>query len=170
VGRSHTPRTVANSAGAGEPVEGAAATTASLGGGGGGGGGGTHRHHHLHHHRATTHNDVTATDDSFTFFPGDTAAATAAATPPPSGSIQAAAAARMRRRALDVYFSQGKRGRWVPRSILIDLEPSVIDGIRGGALGKLFRPDGVVCARGGRGGGGAVTPRQLSVYSPLTSR
>jgi hypothetical protein len=69
VGRSHTPRTVANSAGAGEPVEGAAATTASLGGGGGGGGGGTHRHHHLHHHRATTHNDVTATDDSFTFFP-----------------------------------------------------------------------------------------------------
>ena len=39
-----------------------------------------------------------------------------------------AAAARMNHKSLGVYFSEGKRGRWVPRSVLVDLEPSIVDG------------------------------------------
>ena len=74
-------------------------------------------------------------------------------TPFVEGALHLTAAARVSRRALDVYFSEGKRGRWVPRSVLVDLEPSVLDNVRGGAMGNLFRPDGVVLSRGGRGGG-----------------
>lgn len=157
---------VANSAGAGEPVEGAAAASARRGGGK------IHRRHSANSTSTTStvnnsNNNVEAEDGSFSFFPNreveSTSIPTAARTvttprrphsPPGGGAIHSAAAARMSRRALDVYFSQGKRGRWVPRSVLVDLEPSVVDDIRGGAkMGKLFRPDGVVVSRGGRGGG-----------------
>ena len=53
-----------------------------------------------------------------------------------------------------VFFREGKRGRHVPRAVLCDLEPRAIDAVTGGALGGLFRPDGVVCDRAGVGAGG----------------
>ena len=38
--------------------------------------------------------------------------------------------------------------------MLCDLEPRAVDAVTGGALGGLFRPDGVVCDRAGVGAGG----------------
>ena len=35
-------------------------------------------------------------------------------------------------------------GKYVPRSVLVDLEPGTMDAIKGGPLGQLFRPDNFV--------------------------
>lgn len=38
----------------------------------------------------------------------------------------------------DVYFAQALGGRYVPRAVLVDLDPGPLDDIRAGALGRLF--------------------------------
>ena len=41
---------------------------------------------------------------------------------------------------IDVYFNEVQDSRYVPRAILLDLEPGVLDSIRAGPIGTLFRP------------------------------
>jgi len=52
---------------------------------------------------------------------------------------------------IGVYYSEASDGKYVPRSILVDLEPGVLDGIRAGPMGSLFRPDNYVNAQSGAG-------------------
>merc|ERR1712226_694446 len=52
---------------------------------------------------------------------------------------------------INVYFNEGMGGRYVPRAVLTDLEPGTMDAIRGGAYGKLFRPDNFVNGQSGAG-------------------
>lgn len=40
-----------------------------------------------------------------------------------------------------VFFSGGK---YVPRAILVDLEPGTMDSVRSGPFGQIFRPDNFV--------------------------
>lgn len=35
-------------------------------------------------------------------------------------------------------------GKYVPRAVLIDLEPGTMDSVRAGPYGQLFRPDNFV--------------------------
>ena len=35
----------------------------------------------------------------------------------------------------NVYFNEGASGRFVPRAILVDLEPGVVDAVRSGPFG-----------------------------------
>ena len=35
-------------------------------------------------------------------------------------------------------------GRYVPRAVLIDLEPGTMDSVRSGPFGQIFRPDNFV--------------------------
>jgi hypothetical protein len=35
-------------------------------------------------------------------------------------------------------------GKYVPRAILVDLEPGTMDSVRSGPFGQLFRPDNFV--------------------------
>uniref|UniRef100_A0A0K3C9U5 Tubulin beta chain n=1 Tax=Rhodotorula toruloides TaxID=5286 RepID=A0A0K3C9U5_RHOTO len=42
---------------------------------------------------------------------------------------------------LDVYFNEASDRKYVPRAVLVDLEPGTMDVIRAGPLGGLFRPD-----------------------------
>ncbi|KJE92574.1 tubulin beta-4 chain [Capsaspora owczarzaki ATCC 30864] len=51
----------------------------------------------------------------------------------------------------DVYFNESGNGRYVPRAVLVDLEPGTMDAIRGGPLGQLFRPDNFVFGQNGAG-------------------
>lgn len=44
---------------------------------------------------------------------------------------------------LDVYYSESSN-RYIPRAVMVDLEPATIDNIRSGPLGSLFRPDNFV--------------------------
>ncbi|KAI1696966.1 tubulin/FtsZ family, GTPase domain-containing protein [Ditylenchus destructor] len=50
-----------------------------------------------------------------------------------------------------VYYDESSGGRYVPRSISVDLEPSTMDSIRAGAYGHLFRSDNFVLGQSGAG-------------------
>ena len=42
---------------------------------------------------------------------------------------------------INVYFNEATGGRYVPRAVLMDLEPGTMDSVRAGPFGQLFRPD-----------------------------
>lgn len=48
-------------------------------------------------------------------------------------------------------YSEGMGGRFVPRSVLVDLEPGVIDSVRSAPIGQLFRPDNMIFGQSGAG-------------------
>ncbi|ETN65587.1 beta-Tubulin at 60D, partial [Anopheles darlingi] len=48
-------------------------------------------------------------------------------------------------------MSRSSGGKYVPRAILLDLEPGTMEAVRSGAYGKLFRPDNFVFGQSGAG-------------------
>ncbi|KNH04975.1 beta-tubulin [Perkinsela sp. CCAP 1560/4] len=52
---------------------------------------------------------------------------------------------------VNVYFSEGMSGRYVPRAVLMDLEPGTMDSVRAGPYGQIFRPDNFVFGQTGAG-------------------
>jgi len=52
---------------------------------------------------------------------------------------------------INVYFNEATGGRYVPRSILMDLEPGTMDSVRAGTYGSIFRPDNFVFGQSGAG-------------------
>merc|ERR550519_3175471 len=45
------------------------------------------------------------------------------------------------------FYQETGAGRYVPRSVFIDLEPSVIDEIRTGPYRQLFRPESMISGK-----------------------
>lgn len=41
--------------------------------------------------------------------------------------------------------------KYVPRAILVDLEPGTMDSVRSGPIGKMFRPDNFIFGQTGAG-------------------
>ncbi|XP_061727170.1 tubulin beta chain-like isoform X2 [Cydia pomonella] len=52
---------------------------------------------------------------------------------------------------IDVYYNEASGGKYVPRAVLVDLEPGTMDSVRGGPYGQLFRPDNFVFGQSGAG-------------------
>lgn len=52
---------------------------------------------------------------------------------------------------INVYFNEVNGLRYVPRAILMDLEPGTMDSIRAGPYGQLFRPDNFIFGQNGAG-------------------
>eukprot|EP00954_Amorphochlora_amoebiformis_P022367 1352849-Amorphochlora_amoeboformis.AAC.2 len=52
---------------------------------------------------------------------------------------------------INVYYNEASGGRYVPRAILVDLEPGTMDSVRAGPYGKIFRPDNFVFGQSGAG-------------------
>ena len=52
---------------------------------------------------------------------------------------------------INVYFNEATGGRYVPRAILMDLEPGTMDSVRSGPYGQIFRPDNFVFGQSGAG-------------------
>jgi tubulin beta len=46
---------------------------------------------------------------------------------------------------------QAAGGKYVPRAVLVDLEPGTMDAVKAGAFGELFRPDNFVFGQSGAG-------------------
>lgn len=46
----------------------------------------------------------------------------------------------LQKERLNVYYTESNGGRYVPRAILIDLEPGTMDTVRESPYGQLFRP------------------------------
>lgn len=52
---------------------------------------------------------------------------------------------------VNVYYNEASGGRYVPRAVLMDLEPGTMDSLRTGPYGKIFRPDNFVFGQNGAG-------------------
>ncbi|EDW68031.2 tubulin beta chain [Drosophila novamexicana] len=52
---------------------------------------------------------------------------------------------------IDVYYTEASSGKYVPRAVLIDLEPGTMDSVRQSPMGQLFRPDNFVFGQSGAG-------------------
>uniref|UniRef100_A0A8C9HLI8 Tubulin/FtsZ GTPase domain-containing protein n=1 Tax=Piliocolobus tephrosceles TaxID=591936 RepID=A0A8C9HLI8_9PRIM len=51
---------------------------------------------------------------------------------------------RLQLERIDVYYNEACGGRYVPRSVLVDLEPGTMDSVCSGPFGQIFRPDNFV--------------------------
>ncbi|KAK7863180.1 hypothetical protein R5R35_003432 [Gryllus longicercus] len=67
----------------------------------------------------------------------------------PTGAYHGDAATQLER--INVYYNVGSKGMYVPRSVLVDLEPGTMDAVRTGPFGRLFRPDNFVNGQSGAG-------------------
>ncbi|PAA47064.1 hypothetical protein BOX15_Mlig021256g3 [Macrostomum lignano] len=52
---------------------------------------------------------------------------------------------------ISVYYNEATGGKYVPRAILIDLEPGTMESVRASAFGMLFQPDNLVFGKSGAG-------------------
>ncbi|CAN6315020.1 unnamed protein product [Urochloa humidicola] len=52
---------------------------------------------------------------------------------------------------INVYYNEASGGRFVPRAVLMDLEPGTMDSVRSGPFGQIFRPDNFVFGQSGAG-------------------
>ncbi|KAJ2156634.1 gamma-tubulin [Coemansia sp. RSA 552] len=53
----------------------------------------------------------------------------------------------------DVFFYQADDDHYIPRSILVDLEPRVINNIMGSTYGQLYNPENIYLSKDGSGAG-----------------
>uniref|UniRef100_A0A8V5H4J4 Tubulin/FtsZ GTPase domain-containing protein n=1 Tax=Melopsittacus undulatus TaxID=13146 RepID=A0A8V5H4J4_MELUD len=68
----------------------------------------------------------------------------------PSGNYMGDSDLQLER--ISVYYNEASSHKYVPRAILVDLEPGTMDSVRSGAFGHLFRPDNFIFGRSlGRG-------------------
>ncbi|KAI1733237.1 tubulin/FtsZ family, GTPase domain-containing protein [Ditylenchus destructor] len=67
----------------------------------------------------------------------------------PDGSYKGESDLQIER--INVYYNEAIGGKYVPRAILVDLEPGTMDTIRSGPYGQLFRPDNFVFGQSGAG-------------------
>ncbi|XP_051168680.1 tubulin beta chain-like isoform X2 [Leptopilina boulardi] len=52
---------------------------------------------------------------------------------------------------INVYYNEASDNLYVPRSILVDLEPGTMDSVRSGPFGQIFRPDNFIFGHSGAG-------------------
>lgn len=52
---------------------------------------------------------------------------------------------------LNVYYNEASQNKYVPRAVLVDLEPGTMDAVRSGPFGNLFRPDNFIFGQSSAG-------------------
>ncbi|CAB3221140.1 unnamed protein product [Arctia plantaginis] len=52
---------------------------------------------------------------------------------------------------INVFYNEGLKSKYVPRAVLVDLEPGTMDALRSGVYGQLYRPDNSVFGVTGAG-------------------
>ncbi|XP_001600234.1 tubulin beta chain-like isoform X1 [Nasonia vitripennis] len=52
---------------------------------------------------------------------------------------------------INVYYNEVQEGKYVPRAILVDLEPGTMDSVRSGPYGEIYHPDNFVFGNSGAG-------------------
>ena len=52
---------------------------------------------------------------------------------------------------INVYYNEASGGKYVPRAVLVDLEPGTMDSVRSGPMGRIYRPDNFVFGQSGAG-------------------
>ena len=67
----------------------------------------------------------------------------------PTGNYEGTSELQLER--INVYYNEASGGKYVPRAILLDLEPGTMDSVRAGPYGQIFRPDNFVFGQSGAG-------------------
>ncbi|ODV64120.1 beta-tubulin [Ascoidea rubescens DSM 1968] len=57
----------------------------------------------------------------------------------------------IQRSRLNVYFNEANNNKYVPRAVLVDLEPGTIDAVKNSSIGQLFRPDNMIFGQSSAG-------------------
>jgi len=65
---------------------------------------------------------------------------------------------------ISVYYNEIGSNKYVPRAVLVDLEPGTMDSVRSGPLGGLFRPDNFIFGQSGAGNNWAKGRTYLLVF------
>ena len=52
---------------------------------------------------------------------------------------------------IEVYYNEASSKKFVPRAILVDLEPGTMDSVRAGPYGQIYRPDNFCFGQSGAG-------------------
>ena len=66
-----------------------------------------------------------------------------------TGSYQGESDLQLER--INVYYNEASGGKYVPRAVLVDLEPGTMDSVRSSPFGQIFRPDNFVFGQSGAG-------------------
>ncbi|KAJ9674992.1 hypothetical protein PVL29_024103 [Vitis rotundifolia] len=69
----------------------------------------------------------------------------------PTGRYNGDGSSDLQLERINVYYNEASGGRYVPRAVLMDLEPGTMDSIRSGPYGQIFRPDNFVFGQSGAG-------------------
>ena len=67
----------------------------------------------------------------------------------PNGMYQGESELQLER--ISVYYNEAGGNKYVPRAVLVDLEPGTMDSVRSGPYGQIFRPDNFVFGQSGAG-------------------
>jgi len=67
----------------------------------------------------------------------------------PNGAYKGTSDLQLER--INVYYNEASGGKYVPRAVLVDLEPGTMDAIKSSSYGALFRPDNFVYGQSGAG-------------------
>ena len=68
---------------------------------------------------------------------------------------------------ISVYYNEIGANKYVPRAVLVDLEPGTMDSVRSGPLGHLFRPDNFVFGQSGAGNNWAKGRKYRIGFGPV---
>ncbi|KAI0431923.1 tubulin beta chain [Xylaria sp. FL1042] len=66
-----------------------------------------------------------------------------------NGNYQGSSTLQLER--IGVYFNEATINKFVPRAILVDLEPGTMDAVRSGHFRNMFRPDNLIFGKSGAG-------------------
>ncbi|KAL6035430.1 hypothetical protein STEG23_001175 [Scotinomys teguina] len=67
----------------------------------------------------------------------------------PTGSYHGDSDLQLER--INVYYNEAAGNKYVPRAILVNLEPGTMDSVRSGPFGQIFRPDNFVFGQSSTG-------------------
>jgi tubulin alpha len=65
----------------------------------------------------------------------------------PDGTMKAGQPNSKEDRSFQTFFQETGAGKYVPRAVMADLEPSVVDQVRTGTYKKLFHPQQLISGR-----------------------
>ena len=74
----------------------------------------------------------------------------------------------MRLKRISVYYNKIGSNKYIRRAVLVDLEPQIMDPVRSGRLGGLFRPENFIFGQSGAGNNWAK--RRKLFFTPIVSR
>uniref|UniRef100_A0A2K5N1J1 Tubulin/FtsZ GTPase domain-containing protein n=1 Tax=Cercocebus atys TaxID=9531 RepID=A0A2K5N1J1_CERAT len=52
---------------------------------------------------------------------------------------------------INVYYNEARGGNYVPRAVLVDLEPGTMDSVLSSPFGQIFQPDNFMFGQSGAG-------------------